>query len=124
MTLHAILEIADTLFQMLGLNLPRIMFVAAVARVQLEVRRHVARLARDGAALAVIEREGMIERGPLPGAGVVALRAVQTKRPRCSCGSAWQPTQVCGVPLYTLLTWHLAQVTLTCAPVSLNTDKL
>ena len=76
MAFHAVLEIADAFFQVLRLNTLLSVFVAAVAGVLLKVRRHVARLASDVAFLAMIQREGVIERGPLPGAGAVTLRAV------------------------------------------------
>ena len=32
----------------------------------------------------------------------------------------WHPTQAVGVPAYLPPTWHCAQATCTCAPVSVN----
>ena len=56
------------------------MLVAAVTGVLFEVRRRVARVARNVAAFTVIQREDMIERRALPGLRDMALRAVSAKR--------------------------------------------
>ncbi len=82
MTLHAILEIGNTFFQVLALNVLLGVLVTAVAGVLLEVGCHVTSPALAPAAFAVIEREGVIERGPFPGRGGMALRAIQTKLPQ------------------------------------------
>jgi hypothetical protein len=36
----------------------------------------------------------------------------------------WHPKQLEGVPLKTLFLWHWTQLTLACAPVKLNPEKL
>jgi len=79
MAAHAILEIVDPFFLVPGLNPRRIMLVATVAGVFLEVRRHVTGLARDVAAFAVIQRKRVIERRALPGVRGMACRAIGAK---------------------------------------------
>ena len=79
MAAHAVLEVADAFLQVPRLNARRIMIVATVACVLLEVGRGVARLTRNIAALAVIQRENVIERRALPGLRGVALRAVSAE---------------------------------------------
>ena len=74
---HTVLEIAN--LPMPGLNVLRGMVVAAITRVLFEVRRHVTGLAGNVAALAVVERESVIERRALPGVGGMALRTVRAK---------------------------------------------
>ncbi len=76
MAAHAVLEVTDAFVEMPRLNDRRIVLVAAVARVFLEVRRRVARLACDSAVPAVIQREGMIELRALPALRSMTLRAV------------------------------------------------
>ncbi len=79
MTPCAVLEIADPFPQVLSLDPSRVVFVAAIARVLFEVRRHVARLACAVATLAVIDRERVIKCCALPGGRSVTLRAVRAK---------------------------------------------
>ena len=76
MTAHAVLEIANAFAQVPCLNARRIVLVAAVARILLEVRRCVARPAWDAAAPAVIQRESVIELRALPGLRGMALHAI------------------------------------------------
>lgn len=58
MTTHAVLEVRDILLAVVVLNVRRIMIVAAVAGIGGH-RIRVASLARAGAALAVVDGEGM-----------------------------------------------------------------
>ena len=79
MAAHAVLKVADALIQVSGLNPRRIMLVATVAGVFLEVRRHVTGLARDVAAFAMVQRERMIERRALPRRRGVTRRTIGAK---------------------------------------------
>jgi hypothetical protein len=108
---HTVLKIADAFLQVLRLNARRIMLVAAVTSILLEVRRRVARLARDVAAFAMIQREDMIERRALPGLCGVALRAVRAEsaqvllRLRMATGARLRCAFEDAIGV-TLLTWH------------------
>ena len=79
-TAHAVLKVTDAFLKVLGLNSLRIVFVAAITSVLFEVRRDMTRLARNRAALTMIQWESVIEGCALPRRRSVALRAIRPER--------------------------------------------
>ena len=76
MALHAVKEVTNSLLYMLALDLSRVMLVAAIAGVSLDLGR-MARLARANARLAMVDGEGVqpVKARRTPGIGAVTLGA-------------------------------------------------
>ena len=98
--LHAVLEVADPLFQVVALDLGRVVLVALVASVGLQ-GQGMASPAGAAPFFAVVDGEGMgfVVTGRGPGCGVVAGGAVGTEQAAVKVGVGVAGEAVAGCPL-------------------------